>query len=1008
MQAESSVTLHWIAELRFEQTHPNHGWRSKRRILVLLHEHNGEPLLRLQIQSFYDYNRQNFGGVSLSALENVTDQASRLTTPLIDAWQKLQSRLLQLPAKDTAGLIRTILRPVPDAQAVSTAIVDVVGRLLDLDDEAGRQIIVSSLRQALFGTTELRVVTGVVNPDGGAVCFAEAETVGARLRRGDMLDEADVRAARQWLLWAPLALGFWGPTKAMLKWLDPAQSAHEFGVALGRLGFAHVVGRRAVDESHQVMLLVAYGFSALEQDQSPVGQGSYRNLAVHGVSGQTLQYVLRRTRRQIAALRTVSPRAFTTTASSVLLEWDASVGRGMGSYAETRIGADAVSNFILTGKFRQIDPLSPRREARELDATHPHCEQWALSPDHLEDLLASVQYSPTVFAFAAQMADSFGLALPPWSPRTFSLAVRSGNEKLVASALAAWVELPTLCDWSSPDVIEILVRKANLEALLQFLTSDTEFEGRATSVWQLRLTLSKTVHALRPEDARSVALIRVLSTLILKSMQDAAPEGEKFGPWSPSDLASLPAENLAFALRVDQGTVDAVAPWRELFVRAVTTNWALLVGLVMALSTAPSRTDEDSADFLYRIVEESLRSRFALDAPFDLRALVFADGDIRDVVWRAVANLSAKDIGRLAADSVSLAIASDEEREAALSEKIERLGADRVALLEADVLLRLLTHPALAEQDRRDALVGALAARWRENSTWENHPPAQLATPGVLRALWESIGALGQDDVWTVVGDSRLLLKVVGDSVAAAQIPKAANGQIRIMIDYARHNPGRFLLDPWFGVAIASMPSAEAHSVGIEGLTTANRLKDVWLVLAETGTHAALEAAELHVRSLQHAAERARAVLSALDSRVLTVRLLGFRLMHELPDPLEHNLWAHLVHSDAADVIDRAASYFQHKPAEQIDGLEAFDRRVLVSRRRHRHAKEAVKERVQMSATNATMHPDHLDALMELGQSVSKRDREWALQQLAVLALNGMASEQLTIDLLSEKGSAQW
>lgn len=69
-----------------------------------------------------------------------------------------------------------------------------------------------------------------------------------------------------------------------------------------------------------------------------------------------------------------------------------------------------------------------------------------------------------------------------------------------------------------------------------------------------------------------------------------------------------------------------------------------------------------------------------------------------------------------------------------------------------------------------------------------------------------------------------------------------------------------------------------------------------------------------------------------------------------------------------------------------------FDSHVLRARDRGRRAKELVKSRVAREAT-----PD-VAALLELARGRNRRDREWALEQLARLALAGHEIEGLTLD----------
>lgn len=84
--------------------------------------------------------------------------------------------------------------------------------------------------------------------------------------------------------------------------------------------------------------------------------------------------------------------------------------------------------------------------------------------------------------------------------------------------------------------------------------------------------------------------------------------------------------------------------------------------------------------------------------------------------------------------------------------------------------------------------------------------------------------------------------------------------------------------------------------------------------------------------------------------------------------------------------------------------IMAFDDRVLVTRRRARKAKEAVKTR--LAHQEASVHhptPERLKVLLDLAQHGSPRDAEWAQQRLVHLALAGASINDVAISQVSEE-----
>jgi hypothetical protein len=84
------------------------------------------------------------------------------------------------------------------------------------------------------------------------------------------------------------------------------------------------------------------------------------------------------------------------------------------------------------------------------------------------------------------------------------------------------------------------------------------------------------------------------------------------------------------------------------------------------------------------------------------------------------------------------------------------------------------------------------------------------------------------------------------------------------------------------------------------------------------------------------------------------------------------------------------------KDAASVD-VSAFDQSVLKTRGRARRAKEAVKAR---RGTTIEYSNDEVAALLDVARGRTTRDREWALQQLAQVALSGREVEGVVLNEL--------
>ena len=140
--------------------------------------------------------------------------------------------------------------------------------------------------------------------------------------------------------------------------------------------------------------------------------------------------------------------------------------------------------------------------------------------------------------------------------------------------------------------------------------------------------------------------------------------------------------------------------------------------------------------------------------------------------------------------------------------------------------------------------------------------------------------------------------------------------------------------------------------------------------------------------------------LALCDSPIKSVRAAGREFARARWETLpRERLLAALGEHDDPQVQEFLAAVLlaRTEPRPPADGAGelalAFDAPVLRARHRARRAKELVKARLQRPAET----PD-LAVLLELARSTNRRDREWALEQLARLALAGEAIEGFTVE----------
>ena len=150
--------------------------------------------------------------------------------------------------------------------------------------------------------------------------------------------------------------------------------------------------------------------------------------------------------------------------------------------------------------------------------------------------------------------------------------------------------------------------------------------------------------------------------------------------------------------------------------------------------------------------------------------------------------------------------------------------------------------------------------------------------------------------------------------------------------------------------------------------------------------------------------------MAAIDSQVEATRNLGLEVLDSRRKSVdEERVWNALAESDDPVVRARVAEESLVREWPDETRLDDFDRRVLVTRHTGRATKEKVKQRLETPPaypTEVRLEPQRARALLELAEGRAVADREWALQRLAILQLQGVHLGGLDVRLTTE-GSDQ-
>lgn len=335
------------------------------------------------------------------------------------------------------------------------------------------------------------------------------------------------------------------------------------------------------------------------------------------------------------------------------------------------------------------------------------------------------------------------------------------------------------------------------------------------------------------------------------------------------------------------------------------------------------------------------------------------------------------------------------------------LAAPRVA---EGLLLRLTAKGD--SQRTLDTLGSAITSTPEEG--WARRPALLLKLialdPALTQLVWGSVEGKMVPAIAEIHLATRHLASAMIDAIDVDEIQKIGANRANYLTQALRSSPLRLYQDQRFAVSCATCPHPGLQQFAIARLEARGLLDSVFIPLAESGMPAAVAAAERFIVSIKDRFDFTKAVIALCDSGVRVTRAIGLGLIERQPDRLDLNgLLVALAEHTSPDVSAIVALYAATGIIFKRGVLENFDNRVLKTRRTGRKAKELVKSRLGLSkpepailiSTQPKANELRVQALFDMARGSSLRDRDWALQQLTSLALDGHPIPQIQISLTS-------
>jgi len=225
-----------------------------------------------------------------------------------------------------------------------------------------------------------------------------------------------IQHAELLLRYAPLHFGYWGPFKALIKSVPVDHLADAYADALARLS--------SKDWSRQAPPTVHI------EDVSFLGD------VFPAASPDTLKYLARRVRRDLATLAERSPDIYARVATRMILSWDRDLSRNSFAPAYVMLGARKYLDQHSENVVMNPD-MTRRRDA--------HPDIWNDRPELVQEIFDGIINSTEAQTWSYQVLESLGQA-PAITGDHLKLALQSRYAPLNLAASQALASRPGLWD----------------------------------------------------------------------------------------------------------------------------------------------------------------------------------------------------------------------------------------------------------------------------------------------------------------------------------------------------------------------------------------------------------------------------------------------------------------------------------------------------------------------------------------------------------------------------------
>jgi len=796
-----------------------------------------------------------------------------------------------------------------------------------------------------------------------------AQLLNDKVRDKSDLDDSDLYLINTLLTKAPLNFGYWGAFKSVMKFFDPSLLPVEFGKGLGRLC------QKSVSNS-----------SSSEIDYEAQGYleslSWMKEVIPNSPSIRTIDYMQRRMRRELKRIGDENPDLYASIASNMLIKWDSLLNNK--SYLPAYVLAGSKPHLDRSQGSRVV--YLPLMQKQRLD---PHPEAWDSNLTKVKDIFNSIEKSPETLLFSYFILKANKQKIPELTVKNVLLALSSQIDEL---ASASYKLLPKYIEERFSD-LSVFQWQSFFEK-----SEEDSFNSLINKLIELK--------AEEKIEYMQYGLSNYLATYIEEA--DLSENLERVGPLSNLYLNFLPSYRWNTEV-LDKKLIKAISIFYSLssenihfekLIGKINIRFDDLIEIYFEIESYPKLPSGNLKIFKEILLNNCLFSEQIYIVEGIKKCLCSLSNDSEEIGWEILNkfqnNEDFSEKGRIIALMILLWLKDQKE---------SNVFGDKWHSRRIDLIKELFDkYPDLAEEKMSDILTDNT---WAFTSSDKLYILSKSSNPMTPRIVWDSLASENSAEIKDLVIMDKSFLKTLGDLINIEDLSKSGNIQQAVLNKYIEDNPYRVKNDLSFGLAIAAVPNPTLQDTVISQLVKINALQSKWLLLAEIGLPKPILAARKFIESLSDKKELSDCILASIDSSVVAVRDMGLQLLDKNSDRINKDkLIASLSTSDDQKVQARVAEELLIKESDD-SVFEAFDNRVLITRRRNRKAKEKIKDRLDSDSrikNQGILAPKRIEALLNLAKGKNIRDREWALNRIASLSMKGVRFDGIDFSETNARG----